>query len=132
MSDERTLRVLIADDNEHVRGMLVRSLGRPGALAPGLDLALLEADNGEAAWECLQQGGVDLVVLDFYMPGMDGGQLLARIRASAEFATVPVLAVSSEPDRRGPTLSGGADAFLPKPLRLVDVTDAVRSLLKLA
>jgi CheY-like chemotaxis protein len=127
----RTYRGLIADDNAHVRSMLVRSLGRPGALAPAVELEFLEADDGEAAWEHLERGGIDLVVLDFYMPGMDGGHLLELIRSTPALATLPVLAVSSEPDRRGPTLSGGADAFLPKPLRLVDVSDAVRSLLRL-
>lgn len=131
MPEERHYRLLIADDNDHVRSMLVKSLGRPGAVAPGVTFEFIEAENGEDAWGHLEARGIDLVVLDFYMPAMDGGLLLARIRESEQLATLPVLAVSSEADRRDPILRGGADAFLPKPLRLVDVADAVRSLLKL-
>lgn len=131
MTDPRSFRILVADDNDHVRHILKRSLEREGVVSRGAAFDLVEAENGEDAWRHLEETDFDLVVLDYYMPAMDGGTLLGLIRASARHATVPVLAVSGEVDRREPSLAGGADAFLSKPLRLVDVADAIRSLLKL-
>lgn len=131
MSNPRSFRILIAEDNQHVRNILQRSVTRQGAVAPNTVFELIECENGEDAWRLLEGDDFDLVVLDYYMPAMDGGTLLHHIRSSERHATVPVLAVSSESDRREVTLANGADAFLPKPLRLIDVADAIRTLLRL-
>lgn len=131
MPEQRSYRILVADDNEHVRRILRQSLTRAGAVSDNATFELVEAENGEEAWSIIQASSFDLVVLDYYMPGLDGSMLLERVRTSERHATLPVLAVSSETDRREPTLAGGADMFLSKPLRLVDVADAVRSLLRL-
>jgi len=120
--------VLIVDDNKHVRDILKSGLERKG-LQAGVELRTHEAEDGEEGWRRLERGGIDLVILDFYMPNVDGGSLLDRVRNSEAHRTLPVLVVSSEPDRKRVALDGGADEFLDKPLRLVDVVETVRSLL---
>lgn len=131
MTAARSFRILVADDNEHVRHILKKSLAREGVVSREASFELVEAENGDQAWQHLEANDFDLVVLDYYMPSMDGATLLGKLRGSDRHATLPVLAVSGEVDRRGPSLAGGADAFLSKPLRLVDVADAIRTLLKL-
>ena len=122
--------VLIVDDNKHVRDILKGGLVRKGQ-QDGIDLHTHEAEDGEEGWSRIERGGIDLVILDFYMPNVDGGSLLERVRDSETHRALPVLVVSSEPDRKRVALDGGADEFLDKPLRLADVADTVRSLLNI-
>ena len=105
----------------------VRSLARNER--EWLDVIL--ASDGDEAWQFIESGKVDLAILDFYMPNVDGGTVLDRVRSSADHSTMPVLVVSSEEDRKNVALAGGADRFLDKPLRLVDLAEEVRALLRI-
>jgi len=66
-------RVLIVDDSRTVRGLLRRILTSQGAQVD-------EADSGESALERLKETTYDLILLDLVMPGMDGLEVLRRIR----------------------------------------------------
>lgn len=128
MSANKSYCVLIVDDNKHVREILASGLIRKGQQG-GVDLKVLQAEDGDEGWRLIERGAIDLVILDFYMPNVDGGSLLKRVRDSEAHRALPVLVVSSESDRKKVALDGGADEFLDKPLRLVDVVDTVRNLL---
>jgi two-component system chemotaxis response regulator CheY len=130
VSEKKSYGVLIADDNHHVRDILANGLVRKGREA-GVELEMMQASDGDEAWKFIESGKVDLAILDFYMPNVDGGTVLDRVRSSAEHATMPVLVVSSEEDRKNVALAGGADRFLDKPLRLVDLAEEVRTLLRI-
>lgn len=76
------------------------------------------AEDGQMAWDMLQKNRYGLLLLDWSMPRMSGPELLKLIRASgAEFADVPVLAVTAEADRKTivDAVKGGVDGYIVKP-----------------
>ena len=103
-------RILVVDDIEANRELLVRRLRREGH-------ATEVATNGREALEHLGAGGFDLMLLDLMMPEMNGYEVLQYMRASSDLCHVPVILISALDDTdsviKGITL--GADDHLPKP-----------------
>src|SRR5690606_36462247 len=103
-------RILVVDDTEANRDLLVRRLQREGH-------ATEVAANGHEALEWLLAGGFDLMLLDIMMPGINGYELLERMRADADLSHVPVILISALDDSDS-VIKGielGADDHLPKP-----------------
>ena len=82
-------RILVVDDNPVDRALLVRFLVGDGHQP-------IETDSGESALAMLSDGSheVDLVLLDLLMPGLDGFQTLATIKADPALAHLPVIVIS--------------------------------------
>ncbi len=107
----RQPRVLVVDDDARSRRLL-RSLLEPvGAM-------VTEAAGGAEALELLDPGDWDLVLLDLTMPGMDGFEVLARIRERRPMEDLPVILVTGMDDgeARLRGLSARANEFLAKPV----------------
>lgn len=102
-------RILVVDDS-----ITTRTLERITLETAGYEVET--AVDGAAGLAALQEHGADLVVTDVEMPNMDGLQLCAAIRASARFADLPVIVVSSldRPEHRARGKEAGADAYLGK------------------
>jgi len=125
-------RILLLEDNPMIRESFAHAVGRLAAETKTARFELLQAEDGGTAWELLQLHSFALVVTDLYVPVLSGLDLIARIRESEALHATRVLAISASiEDARMRALGTGADMFLQKPLRLVDVLDAVRSLLHL-
>jgi serine phosphatase RsbU (regulator of sigma subunit) len=103
-------RVLVVDDNEMNRDLLARRLQREGHQ---VELAV----DGVDALAKLNAGAFDLVLLDIMMPGMDGYQVLAQLKADEALRHVPVMLISALDDTDSVVkgLALGADDYLPKP-----------------
>ena len=86
----KTPTVLVADDSEFFRGQIQR-------LVEAVGCRVLAAEDGQAAWEILDQhaGEVDLLATDVEMPRLDGLALTRQIRADGRFAGLPIIALSS-------------------------------------
>jgi CheY-like chemotaxis protein len=70
----------------------------------------------------LADGTYDLAIVDYYLPELNGAQLVKRMRAEPRLAAVPIVAVSvGGTEARDATLAAGADLFLDKPLVLKDL-----------
>lgn len=95
--------VLVVDDEPDYR-FLLRMLLRDH------DVELVEAANGQAALEVIEDHLPDVVVTDLRMPVMDGQQLVERLRSDERTRDVRVLVWSADPDRSLPV-----DAIVPKP-----------------
>lgn len=118
-------RILIADDDADVRSVLTRHL-------IGAGYEVLEAADGRRCLEVLRTTPVDLVILDIYMPELDGIAVIAQ--ANRDFAHVPILAISGGGTvAREQTLDIaqrlGATHTLTKPFEREDLMSAVRELL---
>lgn len=116
--------ILICDDDAQVRGLIAAVL-RQG------NYDLREAAHGEAALEELAQSRPDLAILDVQMPGIDGLEVLERIRSDSDLAETRVLLLSGNKEAldEGWGVRVGADAHLRKPFAVAELSEAVRSLL---
>jgi CheY-like chemotaxis protein len=94
-------------------------------------IQVVESVDGHDAWAKLNQGKFDLLIIDLYMPVLDGHGFIKRVRASAEHRHIPIVAVSAGSDVRAEALASGADIFLPKPVKLSDIVITVKTLLRL-
>ena len=113
------LRVLVLDDDDGSRLAMANGLRRVG-------YEVTEVDNGSAALGLLEGGeGVDALITDVRMPGMDGYEVLARVRAMRP--ELPVLMVTAFGDVDGAVqaLRAGADDYLTKPLNLLELRKRV-------
>ncbi|MEM1143135.1 MAG: adenylate/guanylate cyclase domain-containing response regulator [Pseudomonadota bacterium] len=102
--------ILAVDDREENRELLARYLTRSGHF-------VMTAPNGEQALELLGNSDVDVVLLDRRMPGMDGKEVLQRIKTDARSRATPVIMISGEQDLKGiiDCIEAGADDYLFKP-----------------
>ena len=133
MAEPRIVHVLLVEDNPHVAELITDGLDgaarreMAGAVAFVFDVV----GDGQMGLDRLQTVLPDLIILDVYMPVMDGAQFLRHVRARPETAKTPVIALSAGgPSAREAAMSAGADVFLDKPLRLNEVLGAASKLLK--
>ena len=85
---------------------------------------MLTAADGPAGLELLRQQPCDLVLLDLMRPGMDGGEVLRRIRADAARQHMPVIILTAKAlaqDRDYGLHVAGAQAYVPKPFFMHDL-----------
>ncbi len=87
--------------------------------------------TGQGAMHEIQSRGPDLVILDLMLPGQSGLDILREVRASANFATLPVLMLTAKgQDRdREAALAAGVSDFMTKPFDNGQMRAAVRALL---
>ena len=119
-------RVLVVDDLAEARTLLVSML-------EPLGFGVTQTDNGRTAVELVLAQRPDLVMMDIVMPEMDGYEAIAKLRQTAGFEQLPIIAVSasaSHIDRKN-SLAKGASAFLPKPIELDALLDDIAQLLKI-
>jgi two-component system chemotaxis response regulator CheY len=114
-------RVLLADDSPTVREMFryaVQKFHR-GRLKGQRKLDLEEAEDGNTAWECLQAGSFDMAVIDYYMPVMNGAELIRQIRKEERHRSLAVIVVSQGSEEVCEEVyAAGADLFIKKPVLL--------------
>jgi class 3 adenylate cyclase len=102
--------ILVVDDNEENRQLLVRRLARDGH-------RVLTAAGGREAMAFLQREPVDLVLLDVMMPDLDGPAVLAWLKQDPERRHIPVLMISALDETASVvrSIELGAEDYLPKP-----------------
>ncbi len=117
-------RVLVADDMPHGRELMRTVLERCG-------YHVLEASNGIEALQRIQDGHPDLVLLDIQMPGLNGYDVLAKIREDERFAKLPVIAVTANAMQgdRERALAAGFTQYLAKPVSLSTLRNELSALL---
>ena len=118
-------QVLVADDNADMREYLTRLL-RPR-------YAVRVVSDGAAALAAIREEPPDLVVSDVMMPGLDGMELLAAVRADPRTARVPVLLLSARAGQEAAVegLAAGADDYLVKPFSAAELLARVGAHLQL-
>lgn len=104
-------RVLVVDDEELVRSMLVRYLERKG-------YQVQEAGDGKKALDLFREHNFDLVLSDVRMPGLDGIQLLKALKEINPRVPVVLISGYGEVETVVAALKYGAENFLGKPLKM--------------
>ena len=117
-------KILIAEDNPASREFLVELLG-----AQGYNVSV--AEDGESALRMVRKEPPDLVLLDIQMPGMDGYEVLRRLRADAATASLRVVActayaMAGDEDK---ALAAGFNGYITKPIRAAALRTQIERIL---
>ena len=106
-----TARVLVADDDPILREFAAVHLATP-------EVEIETAADGVLALERLQQGGIDIALIDLDMPRLDGFELIARVRADDALKHTPIVVVTGREDMVAvdKAYAAGATGFVVKPI----------------
>jgi len=107
----RPTRLLVVDDLVDNRNLLTRFFTKRG-------FRIVQADSGPAALTLLKQESFDVVLLDIVMPGMDGIEVLKRIRVTHSPSALPVIMVTGKTAKMDIDLAMdlGANDYITKPI----------------
>lgn len=116
--------LMVVEDNAELREFLVGLLGS--------DYKVLQAPDGDKAWDSLTRNHTDLVVSDVIMPGISGYELCAKIKQSPSLCHLPVVLLTAKTSHQEQMegLENGADAYICKPFHADLLMMTIRNLLR--
>lgn len=128
----RLLRMLLVEDNRHVAELIQQGL--TGAtkrdFGASVSFAFRDASDGKSAIEILRSEPFDIMIIDVYLPIVDGPHVITYARKELGLVDLPIIAVSAGGDAaRDAALAAGANIFLDKPVRLRRVIETMQRLL---
>jgi two-component system chemotaxis response regulator CheY len=119
------MKFIVADDSRVMRSIIekvVQSIGHEA----------IHASNGQEVLDLLDRGGaeVDLILLDWNMPVMNGLEVLSRMQEKKSYQRIPVLMVSTESEeaKKEQALNEGARGYLSKPFTSKELISEIRNL----
>jgi two-component system response regulator TctD len=119
------MRLLLVEDHAELAVWVAKTLRQSGFVVDVIN-------RGDLAATALLTQRYDLVVLDLALPGMDGLEILRRIRCQHQTARLPVLILTAQgaPEDRVKGLNLGADDYLPKPFEVTELEARIKALLR--
>jgi two-component system, chemotaxis family, chemotaxis protein CheY len=123
MAVDPKMRVLVAEDNPNLRKVIVNIVRKLGYAD------VFEADDGIKAWTEIESGRVGLVLTDWSMPGMNGLELLKRVRGAKDpIKNTPILMITAADTKDSILAAGkeGVDAYIIKPFSVKTIQDKIQ------
>ncbi|CAH2073735.1 unnamed protein product [Thlaspi arvense] len=117
------INVMVVDDDPVFLQIMSRMLEKSKYRDPSImEITVIAVKDSTEALSTLkiQRNNIDLIVTDYYMPGMNGLQLKTQI--TQEFGNFPVIVMSSDTNKEEESLTCGAMCFIPKPIKATDLT----------
>lgn len=113
------------EDDTSIRDIELYALNSAGFETRGFE-------NGTAFWEALESERPDLVLLDVMLPGVDGIELLTRLKSSIEYEKIPVIMATAKGEEydRIKGLDLGADDYIVKPFSIMEMVSRVKAVLR--
>ena len=113
------------EDDPSIREIIVYALNSTGIEAFGFE-------DGQIFWDTLQEKQPDLVLLDVMLPGIDGIELLTRMKGSERFRDIPVIMATAKGTEfdKVQSLDLGADDYLVKPFGMMEMVSRVKAVLR--
>jgi CheY-like chemotaxis protein len=118
----RTARVLVVDDD-------VRNIFAIASALERYEATVLYAENGQDGLDMLEHApDIDVVLMDIMMPGMDGYEVIRRIRAEERFQSLPIIALTARAMRgdREKCIQAGASDYIAKPVDMDHLLSLLR------
>tara|TARA_B100001123_G_scaffold432694_1_gene556153 strand:- start:409 stop:1104 length:696 start_codon:yes stop_codon:yes gene_type:complete len=121
----KDLQILVVDDEPDILSVLVYHLSREG-------YQVKTAVNGQGALKAAEVDRPDLIILDLMLPGMDGYEVLARLRSDERLGSIPVILLTAlvEEEERVKGFEVGADDYIAKPFSARELGLRVEALLR--
>jgi DNA-binding response OmpR family regulator len=117
------MRILIVEDERKVAEMVSRGLKAER-------FAVDVAENGDAGWAMAHTYDYDLVILDLGLPGMEGAELLRRIRGRNSSIPILILTARDAMACKVESFEAGADDYLTKPFAFAELVVRIKALLR--
>lgn len=128
----RIFQILMVEDNRHVAQLIQEGLRGSARRDYGgsITFAFRTCEDGRAAVDILRREAFHALIIDVYLPILDGPKVIHQVRAELGLGDLPIIALSGggEPARRV-ALDAGASVFLDKPVRLRQIIDTMKRLL---
>ncbi len=121
---QEQVQILVVDDEDAVRALIRRTLEEKG-------YRVVTVADGNEGLAKLDQGGIDLVLLDIKMPGLDGFQVLELIRRRSNLPVI-MLTGMDQVSALYDSLDIGADDYITKPFSPLELVARVRAKLRRA
>jgi two-component system cell cycle response regulator DivK len=123
MTDSTEVRrptILVVDDNEDNRELVAKVLANKGYV-------VVEAADGEEALRKVEADKPTLILMDISIPKIDGYEVTRRLKSSAEFRHIPVIALTAHVMRgdREKAFAAGCEGYIPKPVSVRDLPQQV-------
>ena len=119
------LNILVVEDEDAIRDMLIMALGQS-------DLQVTAVASAEEALRILADQNIDLIVLDWMLPGISGVELARRLKNDASYKQIPIILLTAraeESDKvRG--LEIGADDYMTKPFSPKELIARIRAVIR--
>ena len=119
-------KILVIEDDIFLRKIIVQKLLKAG-------YSVIEAINGEEGFKVVKDKKPDLVLLDLILPGIDGFEVLSRIKSDSELSQIPVIVLSNlgeASDREKGMKIGAADYLIKAHLTPGEIVDRVSAILQ--
>ena len=120
--------ILVVDDSAAIRKILHRVLRQTGRASR----TVFEAGDGQEALDALKANRIDLVLSDINMPKMDGLQLLAAMKAAAQWRQIPVVMITTEGGEAkvSEAVKLGAAGYVRKPFTADQIKEKLAGILE--
>ncbi len=115
------ISILVVDDEEHIRNILEYNLNLHG-------FKVYQAEDGPTALEIAREKKPGMILLDWMLPGMDGLQVLEKLKADQRTKSIPVIMITVKRmvNDVGNALLRGADDYIVKPFEPEELGEMVR------
>jgi two-component system phosphate regulon response regulator PhoB len=116
--------ILIADDHDHLRILVSKTLGGP-------DYRIVEARDGDEAFDVALRHRPDIVILDWMMPGRSGIEVVQALRAHQETSEIPIVMLTAKAQRTSRAYATSLDVqgYLAKPFSPIELMETVEKIL---
>ena len=111
--------VLVAEDDNLIRTIFVE-------IVKGEGFDVVEADDGQRAFDLVTSRKIDMIISDMKMPEMSGFDLLVAVKKTHPEIPVTVITGFNSEYREDDALAAGADAYITKPFKVADVAETLR------
>lgn len=115
-------RILILDDNEDILEIVHETLAYE-------DFEVQSTSRSETVIPLVEKFSPDLVILDYRVAGLNGGELCRQIKAHPDFGNTPVIIFSAYINHNQDLIAYGCDAIINKPFDLTELVEKVNSLI---
>ena len=119
------MMIWCVEDDPSIRDIVVYALNSTGLEAYGFE-------DGQIFWDTLQEKQPDLILLDVMLPGIDGIELLTRMKGMERFREIPVIMATAKGTEfdKVQSLDLGADDYLVKPFGMMEMVSRVKAVLR--